>query len=251
MAYLDTLLPYTVEKTGLVMDTCRDCNHAEYNLLGMMAAAEIAWHQGIDFYGRKLDGQDLPRLLMGLEFHAAAFLGKPLNVGQSCGPRNCSGEDKHAGGWEMAENHYHNRMGLPAPATTTFVTTQNRPDGLSEDHFTGWTSLTHAELGNIASAIDPGIRIMPWAQGGARMVMPMERGGWTVDYRTNGNAVSPMPARLEMFSNSGRLLYATPLADRDGSLRIPEAAVMASGAGPVLLRIVPAGSAACRLITGR
>jgi hypothetical protein len=147
--YLNYLLPITVEKSGLLMETCRDCNHAEYNLLGMMMAAEIAWKQGIDFYGRKLDGQDRPRLLMGMEFHASALLGKPLDVGQSCGPQTCSREDKHAGGWEMALNHYRYRMKIPLPMTQSFVTTQNRPDGLEEDHFTGWTTLTHAELGDI------------------------------------------------------------------------------------------------------
>lgn len=157
MAYLDFLLPFTVEKTGLLMETCRDCNHAEYNLLGMMPAAEIAWKQGIDFFGRKLDGQPVPRLLMGMEFHASALLGRPLDVGQSCGPRSCSGDDKHASGWEIGLNHYRYRMNVPAPATTPFVTTQNRPDGLSEDHFTGWTTLTHGELGNILNplALDP------------------------------------------------------------------------------------------------
>ena len=153
MDFLNTLLPFTVEKTGLLMETCRDCNHAEYNLLGMMAAAEIAWKQGIDFYGKTLDGQTTPRLLMGMEFQASALLGKPLNVGQSCGAQSCGGEDKHANGWEMGYNHYHNRMQLGAPATLSFVTTQNRPDALSEDHFTGWTTLTHGDLGDVRDPI--------------------------------------------------------------------------------------------------
>jgi hypothetical protein len=135
------------------METCRDCNHAEYNVLGVMAAAEIAWKQGLDFYGLALDGQSTPRLLMGMEFHASALLGKPLDVGQSCGAQSCSGEDKHAGGWEMGYNHYHNRMKIDAPATASFVTTQNRPDALSEDHFTGWTTLTHGDLGDFRPPI--------------------------------------------------------------------------------------------------
>jgi hypothetical protein len=52
--FYDYILPYTVEATGLLMETCRDCNHAEYNLLGMMAAAEVGWKQGVDLYGRTL-----------------------------------------------------------------------------------------------------------------------------------------------------------------------------------------------------
>ena len=98
------LLPYQVEKTGLVMETCRDCNHAEYNMIGMVQAAEVAWHQGVDFYGVKLDSQTTPRLLMGLEFQANSFLGTPINVGQSCGAVSCSGDDLHGPGWEIGQN---------------------------------------------------------------------------------------------------------------------------------------------------
>jgi hypothetical protein len=188
MGFLNTLLPITVEKTGLLMETCRDCNHAEYNLLGMMAAAEIAWKQGIDFYGRMLDAQTTPRLLMGMEFQASALLGKPLNVGQSCGARSCAGEDKHAGGWEMGYNHYHNRMKLEAPATTAFVIGQNRPDGLSEDHFTGWTSLTHGELGDIPEALVPRLVLRSGSRGPALRFLPG----------------SPLPAGLDLLSADGR-----------------------------------------------
>jgi hypothetical protein len=143
------LLPYQVEKTGLVMETCRDCNHAEYNMIGMLQAAEVAWHQGVDLYGIKLDSQTTPRLLMGLEFQANSFLGTPLNVGQSCGAVSCSGDDLHGPGWEIGRNHYMYRAKLPVPATDKFVLTKNRPVGTSETHFVEWTTLTHADLGNI------------------------------------------------------------------------------------------------------
>ena len=32
------------------METCRDCNHAEYNIIGMLHAAEIAWKQDINLF---------------------------------------------------------------------------------------------------------------------------------------------------------------------------------------------------------
>ena len=204
VAYLDFLLPYTVEKTGLLMETCRDCNHAEYNLLGMMPAAEIAWHQGIDFYGRKLDGQSVPRLLMGMEFHASALMGKPLDVGQECGPRSCSGDDKHASGWEIGLNHYRYRMNVQAPATIPFVTTQNRPDALSEDHFTGWTTLTHGELGNVLSplALDPrggraGSRQGAW-------ILERTAGGLSLRYLGVTQAGPESSRSSEAFSPLGR-----------------------------------------------
>jgi hypothetical protein len=149
--FYEYLLPYQVEKTGLLMETCRDCNHAEYNIIGMLQAAEIAWKQGDDLYGITLDGQSMPRLLMGMEFHANALLGTPLNVGQPCGPQDCSSEDRHAPGWEIGRNHYKYRTKLDIPATERFVTSMNRPVGTSEMHFTEWSTLTHAELGDITS----------------------------------------------------------------------------------------------------
>ncbi len=243
MNYLDVLLPFTVEKTGLLMETCRDCNHAEYNLLGMMAAAEIAWKQGIDFYGRKLDGQTTPRLLMGMEFHAAAFLGKPLNVGQACGAVSCSGEDKHAGGWEMAYNHYHNRMSIPAPTTTTFVTTQNRPDGLSEDHFTGWTSLTHGDLGNFPNpiAIRQG-EIGTYdrsRRGGPEWMMTRNGAEMSLRYRLNAAHGAVKPRRVDIFSTEGRNLFSTRLDASSWEILIPVPEAADMGMGPCLFRLRP------------
>ncbi len=152
-AFYEFLLPYQVEKTGLVMETCRDCNHEEYNLIGMMQAAEIAWHQGVDLYGIKLDAQTTPRLAMGMEFMANQFLGTPLNVGQSCGAVSCSGDDLHGPGWEIGRNHYMYRAKVPIPVTDKFVTTKNRPVGTSEDHFVEWSTLTHADLGYFPTSV--------------------------------------------------------------------------------------------------
>jgi hypothetical protein len=152
-SFYQFLLPYQVEKTGLVMETCRDCNHAEYNMIGMLQAAEVAWKQGVDLYGIKLDSQTTPRLMMGLEFQANSFLGTPLNVGQSCGAVSCSGDDLHGPGWEIGRNHYLFRAKLPIPATDKFVLTKNRPVGTSENHFVEWTTLSHADLGAIATSV--------------------------------------------------------------------------------------------------
>lgn len=201
LRFLEYLLPFTVEKTGLLMETCRDCNHAEYNLLGMMAAAEVAWKQGIDFYGRALDGQSTPRLLMGMEFHAAALLGRPVDVGQSCGPQSCAGDDKRASGWEVAYNHYRFRTAFPAPQTGTFVATQNRPDGLSEDHFTGWTTLTHGDLGNVLSPLGTRPRAREWDAGLPTLI---RRGGGMVLLR--GHAFTAQGRREAAPAGPGLLI---------------------------------------------
>ncbi|MDB5051409.1 MAG: hypothetical protein JWO30_4480 [Fibrobacteres bacterium] len=236
------ILPAQVEKSGMIMETCRDCNHAEYNILGMMELAEVAWQQGIDFYGIKLDGQDTPRLLMGMEFHAAALLGKPLNVGQSCGPVNCSGEDKHAGGWEIGLNHYRYRAKLPVPNTTSFVTGQNRPDGNSEDHFTEWTTLTHAELGSIAYT-GVGVRNnLGMSPAGPGLILQRNDDGLTLRYRLSGEARNGGPSRLEMFSTQGRMVFSSLLDADEGDLRIPGGTASGFGAGPYLFRVVPLGA---------
>ena len=209
--FANKILPVQVEKTGMIMETCRDCNHAEYNILGMMELAEVAWHQGIDFYGIKLDGQTTPRLLMGMEFHASALLGKPINVGQSCGAVSCANEDKHAGGWEIGLNHYRYRAKLAVPNTVSFVTGQNRPDGNSEDHFTEWTTLTHGELGDIPSA-GVGIRGNPAATSeGSGLVLFREDGGYTLRYRLADVPRDGSGSRLEVFTTQGRMVFSSAL----------------------------------------
>jgi len=48
--------------------------------------------------------------------------------------------------WEIAYNHFHNRMGLKLPKMAT-VLPGNRPTGVN--HHLAWETLTHAEIGNI------------------------------------------------------------------------------------------------------
>jgi hypothetical protein len=200
------LLPYQVEKTGLLMETCRDCNHAEYNLIGMLQAAELAWHQGVDLYGIKLDNQTLPRLLMGMEFHANAMLGTPLNVGQSCGAVNCSGDDRHGPGWEMGRNHYKFRanLGSSIPATEKFVTTINRPVGTSENHFVEWTTLTHADLGNLTVPVATAGRIQGASLQAAHATVFYYQQGSSMPYPWQRLGLESENAGIEIMDLQGR-----------------------------------------------
>jgi hypothetical protein len=218
------LLPYQVEKTGLLMETCRDCNHAEYNLIGMLQAAELAWHQGVDLYGLKLDSQTLPRLLMGMEFHANAMIGTPLNVGQSCGAVNCSGDDRHGPGWEMGRNHYKFRanLGVSIPATEKFVTTINRPVGTSENHFVEWTTLTHADLGYLT---------VPVATTGRMQRATMSTAHATVFYYQQGSSMQYPWQKYGLESNNAGI----EILDLQGK----RVSVIKAGASPGRLADIP------------
>jgi hypothetical protein len=48
--------------------------------------------------------------------------------------------------WEIAFNHFHNRLGLPLPKTQAFLPT-NRPTGWN--HQMAWETLTHAQVGDV------------------------------------------------------------------------------------------------------
>jgi hypothetical protein len=140
VANLKDNIRHYIYSDGELDETTRDCNHAEYGIIGLMLGAEVAWQQGRDVYSYVVPGDTKPRLWMGMEFHAKALLGTPVG-----GTQNCSGSDKKAGGWECAYHGYKHRMGVDIPHTERFVLNQNRPSH-SEHHFPRWSTLTHAEL---------------------------------------------------------------------------------------------------------
>jgi Alginate lyase len=122
---------------GLAQETCRDFGHTFYGLAAMVNTAETARQQGIDLYG-----EEAQRITKAMEFHAALVLGKPVP------PWLGGGQLKISAGstWEIAYNHYHNRMGMELPQTEKLILTRARPTGA--DHHIDWETLTHAELGS-------------------------------------------------------------------------------------------------------
>jgi hypothetical protein len=142
--YWRKLLPVNVFATGELGETCRDCVHAQYGIVGLIQGAEVAYHQGVDLYGTVLTGDDGPRLVKGLEYMTQSLLGVAQPA--TCGAPSCAGNgNDHYAGWEMGFNHYVNRMKMMLPHTQDFVTMRNRIAG-SGDHFLGWTTVTHADL---------------------------------------------------------------------------------------------------------
>jgi hypothetical protein len=115
---------------GLLQESVRDSGHANLALSSMVNAAETARQQGLDLYAEQAD-----RICAALEFQAQ-FLppnnAPPVpNVTMNAHPT-----------WEIAYNHYHNRLGRALPKMGAVLPTI-RPTGWN--HQMAWETLTHAE----------------------------------------------------------------------------------------------------------
>jgi hypothetical protein len=118
---------------GLLQESVRDSGHANMALAAMVNGAETAYQQGLDLYAEQAD-----RMCAALEFQAQYLRpnnAKPLppNVEFNLHPT-----------WEIAYNHYHNRIGRELPKMREVVV-HNRPTGVN--HHMAWETLTHAEVG--------------------------------------------------------------------------------------------------------
>ncbi|MDR2674703.1 MAG: alginate lyase family protein [Opitutaceae bacterium] len=122
----------------------RDNFHVQYSLMGLIHGAEIAWQQGVDLYGIRLDNETVPRLALGLEYFSGLFLGEIPSPALPGGATYVNAA-RNFSAYEMALNHYTNRNPQPVGALARFVETRLRPDGV-ESHFVGWSTLTHARL---------------------------------------------------------------------------------------------------------
>lgn len=119
---------------GLQQETARDSGHAALALAAMAGAAETARQQGVDLYG-----EQAKRIIAALEFNA-----------QYLPPNSAPAPDKlefnlHPT-WEMAYNHYHDRLGQPLPKMGAVLQAM-RPTGVN--HMMNWETLTHAGIGAI------------------------------------------------------------------------------------------------------
>jgi hypothetical protein len=107
--------------------------------MGMAAAfnaAETAFQQGVDLYQ-----EESTRLSAGLESHADYLLGKPA-PSWLCG--GTLGELRVLPMWEIAYNHYKNRLGLELPLSARFITEKVRTRAGVYKHM-AFETLTHAE----------------------------------------------------------------------------------------------------------
>lgn len=123
---------------GLLQETARDPHHAAMGFASIVNAAETAWQQGLDLYAEQGN-----RIVAALEYQAQflapnkAFV--PPNLEFSLQPT-----------WEIAYNHFHNRLGQDLPLSAKVLPT-NRPTGSDLNHMV-WETLTHGEISGKLSA---------------------------------------------------------------------------------------------------
>ncbi len=118
---------------GLLQETARDSQHANMALAGMVDAAETARQQGIDLYA------EVGRRIVAAMEYQAQFL--PPNNAPA--PENLEFHTHPT--WEIAYNHFHNRLGMALPKMAA-VLPGIRPTAVN--HHMAWETLTHAEMGD-------------------------------------------------------------------------------------------------------
>lgn len=127
------VLPPLVD--GVLQETARDPHHANMALASLVNAAETACQQGLDLYG-----EQAARIVAAMEYQAQ-FLGPnsqpaPPKLVFSLQPT-----------WEIAYNHFINRLGTALPKMATVIPT-NRPTGADLNHMV-WETLTHGDVGTV------------------------------------------------------------------------------------------------------
>jgi hypothetical protein len=126
----------TVFMDGISQETCRDLTHTQYGIASAMYVAETALIQGIDLYK-----EEEKRLATTVEFHAG-FLDGVAVPGWLCGGSLAGVTARPT--WEIAYNHFANRLGMSLPHTKNLVN-KIRPTG--GDHHMSWESMSHAQVG--------------------------------------------------------------------------------------------------------
>lgn len=131
-----SLTNYIINKAGQCQESGRDQGHTQAGIGHLLIASEIAYHQGIDLYGAADN-----RLLAGVEYTAQYNLGKDVPFepySDKTGKYRANYISPISRGrlsaiYEMAYNHYQNRMGVEAPFTAQ-AAARNRPERSAIDH---------------------------------------------------------------------------------------------------------------------
>jgi hypothetical protein len=120
---------------GLLQESMRDAHHANMGFSSIVNAAETARQQGLDLYA-----EQGARIMAAMEFQA-----------QYLPPNNAKPpqylEFSRQPTWEIAYNHFHNRLGQSLPNMAK-VLPGNRPTGADLNHMV-WETLTHGEIGDV------------------------------------------------------------------------------------------------------
>jgi hypothetical protein len=111
MAQLWSRAPESAYVDGLCAETFRDLGHCDGGFAALINTAEIAWHQGIDLYS-----MHAKRITAFMELYSFLRMGDPLpKVFYRVQPAGMTAT------FEIAYNHYHNRMGIKLPKTELLI----------------------------------------------------------------------------------------------------------------------------------
>lgn len=143
---------------GMSQETCRDMSHVALGLRAMTHGAETAYLQGVNLYG-----EQRARIVAAHEF-ATKYSAEQLTTGKVpswlCGGKlNGATASGYKLGWEVAYNHFPNRIGTAMPNTYGFIKTYTRPSSYQADQFSGWVTLTHADVEMPANCTIPDRRL--------------------------------------------------------------------------------------------
>ena len=129
--------PVTLWTDGLTQETCRDnTHHAQFAIAAALAAAEIAWHQGVDLYADQAKRYIAAIELMSLQLRTGKMQG-------TCGNNNTNTDRYNT--LEIGYNHYHNRMGVTMPETEAYLATTGSKNGQNQFNIF-YETLTHHGL---------------------------------------------------------------------------------------------------------
>jgi hypothetical protein len=121
---------------GLLQETYRDAQHANFGFAGMVDTAETARQQGVDLY----HWSDMAtRMQASMEFQA-----QYLKPNSATPPANLVFSYQNT--WEIAYNEYVTRLGGSLPLMGAVIPL-NRPTGVN--HMQAWETMTHAGMGSI------------------------------------------------------------------------------------------------------
>jgi hypothetical protein len=120
---------------GLLQESMRDAHHANMAFASMVNAAETARQQGLDLYA-----EQGARIMAAMEFQAQF-----LAPNKAIPPQYL--EFSRQPTWEIAYNHFHNRLGFALPGMAAVIP-GNRPTGADLNHMV-WETLTHGDVGAV------------------------------------------------------------------------------------------------------
>ena len=110
---------------GLCQETCRDTGHTQMGMAATINAAETALHQGFDLYG-----EETARITAAMEFHAQLAAPNAAQPGAWLCNNSVKGIGHADPTWEIAFNHFQNRIGLTNLTHTAAIIKVVRPTGV-------------------------------------------------------------------------------------------------------------------------